>query len=76
MGTQKNRLNEMFFGHPKYMLKFMDKELFTSFANFFVYLNLCLLLGFVLILYGCEAQGCCRFARLFVDLYTYLSIDL
>ena len=29
MGTQKNRLNETFFEHPKPMLKLMGKKIIT-----------------------------------------------
>ena len=77
MGTQKNRLNETVLLGTQNMLKlWIRKYLQFTLIFFFVDLNLCFLLGFVLILFGCEAQGCCRFARLFVDLNTYVSIDL
>ena len=41
MGTQKNRLDETVFEHPKHMLKLMVKENIYNFTlKNFVYLNL------------------------------------
>ena len=36
MGPQKNHLSDMFFEHPKHILKLMDKEKYIFTLNFFL----------------------------------------
>ena len=43
VGTQKNRLNESSFEHPKHMLKLMGKKIFTLLR-----LNICIPLNAVM----------------------------